>query len=812
MRSHCLAAGVYMRRFANFAKDMSFLYRSCLLAAINRLLRRCLWPTWGVACILLAISTNGKDRPAFRNATPISILSEELEAPPAIVVEPNDRSANLGDSASFNVGVAGNVPMTFQWFKDGNPILGATSVVLVIEAVQINDAGVYWVAVTNSYGWVCSREAQLTLNHPPTITSQPNDLTVNLGGEVSIACPAEGTRPLVFQWFKDGATILSTKTSRLDFTNAQALDAGSYWVVVTNIAGCATSQVARLKVILPPTITEQPASQIITVLGRVTFEAQASGTEPLICQWLKNGRFVNGATNMVFTLESAQISDAGEYSLVVSNMAGCATSQVANLTLILPPLITQQPAHQTLQIGEWAHLSLMANGTEPLRYQWFKESSALPGETNADYLFLVSDDSLFGNYFATVENAAGKATSSVANLTLGTRASLRGLVTDALSKQPLAGVTIRIGNSEQTTAANGSYAFTNLTARSWQADFAASATTGSAPLAVNFSYQLMDAAYTLQAQKDGFWQYSYAALELNSGEEREWNFSLAPATDGLRLVLNWGQAPRDLDAHLLTPSIEGTSYHIQCFSKYYGCKYQPPYAQLDTDATAGFGPETISIFSSAPGWYRFFVRNFKEEQGPTGELAGSGTVAQIYNATGLAHTMTVPATGSGDYWDVCAIDGVSGQVYPINHIQSFAPETTNAIPASTSGISQFAWDFGDGGASNLENPSHTYLTGGAYSVSLRINLPDGRIKMLTKTNLVQVEGGVAELPKLAIICDQSQLILRWPASAEGFVLERNDTLAVTNWNALTVAPTTNTDGLIENRVTNDGRGFFRLRK
>lgn len=746
------------------------------------------------------------------DSSAISILSDAVDSPPAIVVEPQDRTANMGESASFNVGAAGTVPMTFQWYKDRLPIEGANSIVYVIDQVQASDAGVYWVTITNAYGWTQSREVNLTLNQPPTINAQPVDITVNQGSEAIFDCAISGTLPFSFQWFKDGVAMFSAKTNPLILASTQTSDAANYWLVVTNIAGCATSQVARLKVNMPPAITVQPASQTIVLLDRATFEAQISGTEPLVCQWFKNGGAIAGATDTVFAIDSAQLTDAGEYSLSVSNMAGCATSQGATLTLIQPPQIIQQPVNQALQIGEWAHLSLTATGTEPLHYQWCQENIAIPGATNADYLFRVNDASSLGAYSATVENAAGRATTRVAYLSIGTRASLRGIVTDALTKQPLAGVMVRIGDLEQATDVSGYYAFTNLTARNWQADFAANVTSGPSPLVVNFSYQLLDSAYVLQAQKDGYWQYSYAVMEFEPGAEREWNFSLAPAADGLRLVLNWGQAPRDLDAHLLTPPIEGTSYHVQCFSKYYGCQYQPPYAQLDTDATAGFGPETISIFAAKPGGYRFYVRNFKEEQGPTGELAGSGAVAQIYNASGLAHTMTVPAIGSGDYWDVCAIDGASGQFYPINQIQSIAPEATNALPSGSGGEAQFAWDFGDGGASNLENPSHTFLKGGAYSVALRINLPDGRIKMLTKTNLVQVDGGVAELPKLAIIRDQTQLILRWPASAAGFVLERNDTLAVTNWNALTVAPTTNTDGLIENRLTNDGRGFFRLRK
>jgi uncharacterized protein YfaP (DUF2135 family) len=65
----------------------------------------------------------------------------------------------------------------------------------------------------------------------------------------------------------------------------------------------------------------------------------------------------------------------------------------------------------------------------------------------------------------------------------------------------------------------------------------------------------------------------------------------------LRIVLTWGETPRDLDSHLDTPS----GCHV-----FYGRKQCRGEASLDTDVTDSFGPETINIAKLEPGVYKYF--------------------------------------------------------------------------------------------------------------------------------------------------------------------------------------------------------------
>ena len=85
--------------------------------------------------------------------------------------------------------------------------------------------------------------------------------------------------------------------------------------------------------LMPPSITTQPASQTAPVGSDVTFSVVATGTAPLSYQWKKDGGDISGATSATLTLTNVQLTDAGSYSVVVSNSVGVATSNPATLTV-----------------------------------------------------------------------------------------------------------------------------------------------------------------------------------------------------------------------------------------------------------------------------------------------------------------------------------------------------------------------------------------------------------------------------------------------------------------------------------------------
>ena len=179
--------------------------------------------------------------------------------PPVIVTHPGDQVVALGGTASFSVGATGSLPLTYQWFvNQTNLLTGATNATLTLAAVQLAEGGNYNVMVSNSAGAITSAVAALTIIVPPTITTQPQSLTVAVGESVSFHVTASGTTPN-YQWQHDGVNVTGAIQPTLLLSNVQTNDAGAYEVVVRNAAGSVTSTPPAILTVYPLAWVEAPS-------------------------------------------------------------------------------------------------------------------------------------------------------------------------------------------------------------------------------------------------------------------------------------------------------------------------------------------------------------------------------------------------------------------------------------------------------------------------------------------------------------------------------------------------------------------------
>lgn len=126
--------------------------------------------------------------------------------------------------------------------------------------------------------------------------------------------------------------------------------------------------------------------------------------------------------------------------------------------------------------------------------------------------------------------------------------------------------------------------------------------------------------------------------------------------DEMRIVLNWGRYPDDLDAHL---AFENS--HVFFVNK------AGTDAQLDVDQTRGFGPETITITRRHPGTrYVYGVQSYSDKLSPTsGNLAASGAAVFVYVGRTLVRSYYVPRSQIGNMWTVFALSA-EGEIQDIN--------------------------------------------------------------------------------------------------------------------------------------------------
>ena len=168
-------------------------------------------------------------------------------APPMITSPPTDQLVNAGAQVLFSVTATGD-SLIYQWRRNGVALAGKTGSFLLLSNAQAANVGNYDVVVKNSYGTVISSPAALQLIALLNITSQPADVTANVGDTATFSVTASGPGVLAYQWYKKGQTITGAKSATLTVPVTDGSAAGVYTVMVTTGTLKATSTPASLRV------------------------------------------------------------------------------------------------------------------------------------------------------------------------------------------------------------------------------------------------------------------------------------------------------------------------------------------------------------------------------------------------------------------------------------------------------------------------------------------------------------------------------------------------------------------------------------
>ena len=195
------------------------------------------------------------------------------------------------------------------------------------------------------------------------ITQDPVSKSYKNGDSVSLSVKASGGDKVSYEWFKDGVSLLKGKTtnsiifadilhadpvnpvqaavylsagtSTLQINGAGLSEAGSYYCVISNVAGRVVSTAADLTYIVNtiPTISAQSNSLSLIAGSTATLYVTVPGTEIINYVWKKDGSVLTGATSAILNINSVSKLDAGSYVAVVSNSAGSTTTLAMVLTV-----------------------------------------------------------------------------------------------------------------------------------------------------------------------------------------------------------------------------------------------------------------------------------------------------------------------------------------------------------------------------------------------------------------------------------------------------------------------------------------------
>lgn len=339
---------------------------------------------------------------------------------PTFLVQPTSRTVCAGTATSFTVSTDAEGP-TYQWYRNGVAIQGATSQTYTISNVQTSHAGAYSCEVRDQCGAAgVSNLATLTVNEPPAIVEQPPALVAACeNAEIRLMVRATGAGRQ-FQWRLNGQNItVNGRDSIYIIGNATLASNGVYDCVVTGTCTpAAISQPTTVSVVARPRITTEPADIVFCPGTDGSISVVASGSS-LTYQWLRNGTEIPGANSATLAFTNYQSSLDNVYQVRVTtnvpNPNNCQTtvfSREVRVSSFKNPIITTQPAEVVdICVGKPFTLTSDATGQE-LTYQWFKDTVAIPGAVQSSYEVQRGTPAHSGTYTVRVTGRCGLTTTS----------------------------------------------------------------------------------------------------------------------------------------------------------------------------------------------------------------------------------------------------------------------------------------------------------------------------------------------------------------------------------------------------------------
>ncbi|MBI1225510.1 MAG: T9SS type A sorting domain-containing protein [Bacteroidetes bacterium] len=254
------------------------------------------------------------------------------------VSQPTCFGSNTGFATAQPVG--GMAPFTYAWSNGGTT-----------QTIQNLAAGSYTVTVTDAFGCSATKNTTLVYQSNIQINLTPTNPTCSntMNGSVTSSVTG-GVAPLSYVW-SNGATT----------PNIQNLAAGNYSLTVTDGLGCTKS--ASVTLTAPPAFTVAVAVTNATYCGATDGSLTATpsgGSGPYTYAWSNGG-----------TTQTLNNLGAGNYTVTVTNAAGCTAS--ASSTITQPMTLNISITGTNLVCGNDNNGTLTANityGTAPFNFAW----------------------------------------------------------------------------------------------------------------------------------------------------------------------------------------------------------------------------------------------------------------------------------------------------------------------------------------------------------------------------------------------------------------------------------------------------------
>lgn len=280
-----------------------------------------------------------------------------------------------------NVSLTTQLPITYSWSSIPS---GFSSTNQNPGAVAITAPTQFIVTASNASGCSFSDTTNVQINPVPAAVSSVSGDLICPGSTASIS--AVGVSDI--NWFTDAVGGMSIATSDT-FTTPTLSTNTDYYVSDINSFGCEGPR-TMVSVTMKDSvdISMDPQTTDFCELSAQSLSVTATGTN-LTYQWQKNSVDITGETSSTLNFASVALTDAGDYSVVITSDCDVKTSAIATVTVTPAIIADVLLSSSSTSVCGGAAITFTAtpvNGGAAPMYQWYKNGQMVSGATNAVYV------------------------------------------------------------------------------------------------------------------------------------------------------------------------------------------------------------------------------------------------------------------------------------------------------------------------------------------------------------------------------------------------------------------------------------------